>query len=205
VGVKTTSIALEFSDMKAHSANTIAVVALSLMVAGCAGDGTSSFLPGSMTTGSVDQSAATPVASKSNPTCLTLASQIDALNKEGIPDKVSKAAAKKYKLKGTDITKADELNKANNEFQAKCSDYPPAPTVAAVIPPEKPAATAATATKPAKVAKAKPPVPAQKPVAQAIAPENTSAGAAGAVPAGSVSSGAVAETAAAPSAAPSGY
>jgi hypothetical protein len=200
VGVKTTSIALEFSDMKAHSANTIAVVALSLMVAGCAGDGTSSFLPGSMTTGSVDQSAATPVASKSNnPTCLTLASQIDALNKEGIPDKVSKAAAKKYKLKPSEITKADELNKANFEFQSKCSDYPPAPIVSAPIP-EKSAA--APATKTTKVAKAKPPVPAQKPVAQAIAPENTSAAA---VPAGSVSSGAVAETAAAPSSAPSGY
>jgi hypothetical protein len=203
VGVKTTSIALEFSDMKAHSANTIAVVALSLMVAGCAGDGTSSFLPGSMTTGSVDQSAATPVASKSNnPTCLTLASQIDALNKEGIPDKVSKAAAKKYKLKPSEITKADELNKANFEFQSKCSDYPPAPIVSAPIP-EKSAA--APATKTTKVSKAKPAVPAQKPVAQAIAPENTSAGAAGAVPAGSVSSGAVAETAAAPSSAPSGY
>src|SRR5262245_9414148 len=110
--------------MKAHSANTIAVVALSLMVAGCAGDGSSSFLPGSMSTGSIDQStAASAVATRSNPVCLTLASQIDALNKEGIPDKVSKAASKKYKLKATDIAKADELNRANNEFQAKCSEY----------------------------------------------------------------------------------
>jgi hypothetical protein len=173
--------------MTAHQVRTIAIVSLTVMAAGCSQDGT--IFPGSggMNTSSVDQTSAQS-GSKSNPLCLTLASQIDALNKEGIPDKVSKAAIKKYKLKGSDIAKADELNKANSEFQTKCSDYPPAPTVAAVLPPEK-------AEKPAtKVAKAKPPIPSPKsaPAATALAPENTSP---------STSSGAVAETAAAPSAA----
>ena len=68
--------------------------------------------------------------------CLTLASQIEALNTEGVSDKVSKAAAKKYKLKATDLTKADELNKANTEFQTKCSNYPPRVAAAAPVEPE---------------------------------------------------------------------
>ena len=51
---------------------------------------------------------------------------------------MSKAAAKKYKLKSTDLTKADELNKANTEFQGKCSSYPP--RVAATAPVEPVAA-----------------------------------------------------------------
>jgi hypothetical protein len=187
VGVNDDLNRLESSDMTAHSVRTIAIAALTVMAAGCSNDGT--MFPGSgggLSTSSVDP--ASQSASKSNPLCLTLASQIDALNKEGIPDKVSKAALKKYKLKGSDLAKADELNKANSEFQTKCSDYPPAPTVAAVLPPEK-------AEKPAtKVAKAKPPIPSPKsaPAAAALAPENTSP---------STSSGAVAETAAAPSAA----
>ena len=73
--------------------------------------------------------------------CLTLASQIEALNTEGVSDKVSKAAAKKYKLKATDLTKADELNKANTEFQGKCSSYPP--RVAAAAPTARKDAAAA--------------------------------------------------------------
>ncbi len=50
-------------------------------------------------------------------------------------DKVSKAAAKKYKLKATDLSKADELNKANTEFQGKCSSYPPRVAATAPIEP----------------------------------------------------------------------
>jgi hypothetical protein len=178
--------------MTAQSVRTIAIVALTVVAAACSNDGTMFPGSGGLSTSSVDPSSSQ--SARSNPLCLTLASQIDALNKEGIPDKVSKAALKKYKLKGSDIAKADELNKANSEFQTKCSEYPPAPTVAAVLPPEKP-------EKPAvKVAKAKPPIPSPKsaPATTALAPENT-------VPpssaSSSASSGAVAETAAAPSSA----
>ena len=79
-----------------------------------------------LNTGSVNPQTAAGTQSKSQEAlCLTLASQIEALNTEGVSDKVSKAAAKKYKLKATDLTKADELNKANTEFQGKCSSYPP--------------------------------------------------------------------------------
>jgi hypothetical protein len=97
--------------------------------------------------------------------CLTLTSQIEALNSEGVSDKVSKAAAKKYKLKPTDLAKADELNKANTEFQTKCSSYPPR---VATIAPIEPVST--TTTPPKAVAKVKAPLPTPKPVAAAAAP-----------------------------------
>jgi len=151
--------------MKARS-TAASAIALICLLAGCAQDGT--LAPSGFNTSSIDQQQnATKQASKSqDAVCLTLASQIEALNGEGVSDKVSKAAAKKYKLKSTDLAKADELNKANTEFQTKCSNFPPRPTVAAAT--TEPAATAA-ALKVA--AKAKPPVPAPKPVAAAMAPQ----------------------------------
>jgi hypothetical protein len=152
--------------MKAR-ATAASATALILLLAGCSQDGTLS--TSGLNTSSIDQQNATKQASKSqDAVCLTLTSQIEALNTEGIPDKVAKAAAKKYKLKPTDITKADELNKANTEFQTKCSSYPPRPTVAAVTTEPAPTATSTAAPK---VAKAKPPVPAPKPVAAAMAPQ----------------------------------
>jgi hypothetical protein len=158
--------------MKAHSAHAIAIVLLSVAAAGCAQNGT--LLTGDLDTASIDQQAAAQPTAKANPLCLTLASQIEALNKDGIPEKVAKAAAKKYRLKNSDLTKADELNKANAEFQTKCSDYPPPPTVAVATPmpppvekPKKPAAKVAS--------KSKPPAPAAKPVASAVPPETTGA------------------------------
>lgn len=152
--------------MKAR-ATAASATALICLLAGCAQDGTLS--PSGFNTASIDQQSATKQASKSqDAVCLTLASQIEALNGEGVSDKVAKAAAKKYKLKSTDLAKADELNKANTEFQTKCSNFPPKPaaTTATTEP-----APAAGATKVA--AKAKPPVPAPKPVAAAMAPQTS--------------------------------
>jgi hypothetical protein len=143
--------------MKAHPATFTATIIIATMVAGCAPDGT---LTG-LNTSSINQEAAMaqPTA---DPACVTLASQIDALNQEGVGDKVSKAAAKKYKMKSGDLTKADALNKAHAEFQTKCSSYPPSPVVAAAEP-----APAAAKTS------AKPPVPSPKPVASAMMPQGT--------------------------------
>ena len=142
--------------MKAHSATFAATFVIAAMVAGCAPDGT---LTG-LNTASINQEAAMAQLPKADPACVTLASQIDTLNQEGIGDKVSKAAAKKYKMKSADLAKADALNKAHAEFQTKCSSYPPSPVVAAAEPVEAPP-------------KAKPPVPSPKPVAAAMAPQPT--------------------------------
>src|SRR4029079_4557341 len=123
--------------------NIIYAATIACALAGCANDGS---LSTGLNTGSVNpQTAATSASKSQEALCLTLASQIEALNTEGIPDKVSKAAAKKYKLKAADLTKADELNKANTEFQGKCSSYPP--RVAATAPIEPVTKDTATATK----------------------------------------------------------
>ena len=153
--------------------NLIYAAAMACMLAGCANDGS---LSTGLNTGSVNP--ATAQAAKSQEAlCLTLASQIEALNTEGVSDKVSKAAAKKYKLKAADLTKADELNKANTEFQGKCSSYPPRVAAAAPVEPaSKDTAAAAKEAPKVAAAKAKPAVPAQKPVASAMAaPETTQA------------------------------
>ena len=104
-----------------------------LALAGCAnmegfGNG------GSMTTASV---APQP---KIDPACIVLASQIDTLRGEGVPDKIAKAATNKYKMKSADLVKADQLNKANAEFQAKCSTLPPRPDQSASASPPASAA-----------------------------------------------------------------
>jgi hypothetical protein len=153
--------------MKRHPAK-LAAILIAALAAGCAQDGTLA----SLNTGSINPPDGSQQAA-SNPVCLTLASQIAALNKDGISDKVEKAAAKKYKMKSADLAKANELNKANAEFQAKCSSYPPPTTMAAAAPAAS--APQAGATKPevaakTNVAKRNPPVPAQKPIAAATAP-----------------------------------
>ena len=148
--------------MKARSGPT-AVVFAALIAAGCANDGS---LTSGLNTSSIDSGSSTQ-ASKQDPACMTLAAQIEALNRDGTADKVSKAAAKKYKLKTEDLAKADELNKANTEFQSKCSPYPPKPVVATTTIPDTPKATTTPAAAPKKVAakKTTPPVPTAKPPA----------------------------------------
>jgi hypothetical protein len=155
--------------MKARSAPTAAIL-VALLAAGCAQDGT--LTTGGLNTSAIDQAGA---QSKSDPACLTLAAQIEALNRDGTVDRVSKAAAKKYTLKTADLAKADELNKANTEFQTKCSAYPPRPVVAATTTSTMTttATTTTAATKDAKDTKEKkvaakkttPPVPTVKPPA----------------------------------------
>ncbi len=143
--------------MKAHTAPAATAIVLAILAAGCAPDGTLATL----NTSSITPAEET-AAMKADPACVTLASQIDALNEERIPEKLAKAAKKKYKMKSADIAKADALNKAHSEFQTKCSSYPPAPVVAE-----------ADAPAPKVAAKPKPPVPAPKPVAAAMAPQQS--------------------------------
>ncbi|MEI9902205.1 MAG: hypothetical protein WDN31_21365 [Hyphomicrobium sp.] len=173
--------------MTARSNAIYAAAALACLLGGCA-DGS---LGSAFNTGSIDpqKQAANEQAEKSKQAlCNTLISQIDALNNEGTSDKVAKAAAKKYKLKATDLSKADELNKANAEFQGKCSDFPPRVAATAPIEPvttaTAPAAASTTpATKTAATAKAKPATPTPKPVAAAaMAPQETASPTSSAMP-----------------------
>jgi hypothetical protein len=147
--------------MKALSASTVAILG-TFLFAGCAQDGT-------LTTGTLNPSITGPQTAdapqaKTAAACLTLASEIEALNKHGIAEKVSKAAAKKYKMKSADLAKAAELNKANAEFQSRCSNYPPPANVAETDPAADAQASKKTAAKPP------PPIPAPKPIVAAAAP-----------------------------------
>jgi outer membrane murein-binding lipoprotein Lpp len=94
----------------------MAVMLAGMLLAGCAGDSTD----GLFTTGALSQTA-----SKVDPACVTLAASIDGLRKEGIAEKIEKAAAKKYKMTATDLKKADQLTKANADFQTRCSTVGP--------------------------------------------------------------------------------
>jgi hypothetical protein len=94
--------------------------------------------------------AAPPSQPAVDPVCVSLNNQIETLRREGVQTKVENAAAKKYKLTPADITKADQLNKANADFQAKCGPkLPGAQTASApgqgVVVPATPAAAAPVA------------------------------------------------------------
>ena len=99
-------------------ASSTALFLASIMLAGCAGEGTD----GLFTTGSLSSQAA--AEAKADPACVTLAASIEGLRKEGIAEKIEKAAAKKYKMTATDLKKADQLTKASADFQARCSTLP---------------------------------------------------------------------------------
>jgi len=105
-----------------------ALAAGSALLAGCADSNALFGNSANLTTASVTPAA----APKADPVCATLTAQIDTLRKEGIADKIEKASLKKYKMTTAELVKADQLNKSNADFQAKCSTYKP--TVASVAP-----------------------------------------------------------------------
>jgi outer membrane murein-binding lipoprotein Lpp len=125
-------------------ASSQALVLAGVLLAGCAMEGGDNIF----TTGSLTGQQAS--ADKSDPACVTLASRIETLRKEGIQDKIEKAAAKRYKMTQADLGKADQLNKANAEFQSRCSTVPVKPTTAEAPAAADPVAKAA----PKKAAKA---------------------------------------------------
>lgn len=120
---------------------SLAALALAAALAGCAGT------DNPLTTASVQPAAETTAATKVDPACVTLTSQIDQLRKEGVADKIEKAAAKKYKMTPADLAKANELNRANAEFQTRCSTITPRPAqqAAATAPAQAVGAPAAQA------------------------------------------------------------
>ena len=125
-----------------------AMVVASVALAGCAGEGNE----GIFTTGALGTQASAPEA-RVDPACVTLSSRIESLRKEGIADKIEKAAAKKYKMTQGDLSKADQLTKANTEFQFRCSTIMPRSVAADSEPMPAPAPKA----KPPKAASAAPP------------------------------------------------
>jgi hypothetical protein len=112
----------------AFRAASVALLLSGALLAGCAGDGSEGSF---FTTGALGDNSATAEA-KADPACVALTSRIEGLRKEGIAEKIEKASAKKYKMTQADLSKADQLTKANAEFQARCSVVSAKPTTAQV-------------------------------------------------------------------------
>lgn len=132
--------------MLVRSTMIFALATGTALLAGCADNNSLFGNSSNLTTASVAPvAAATP---KTDPACAALASQIDGLRKEGIADKIEKAAQKKYKLTTAELAKADQLNKTNADFQGKCSNYKPVMASAATTPaaPAMPAKVTAAAS-----------------------------------------------------------
>ncbi len=101
----------------------VAVTALGLLTA-CSGDLTSPFSNDNLTTSAV----APPPAPIVNPSCVALNSRIDSLRREGVADRAAQAATGKtatVQIQRSSLAKLAELDKANAEFQAKCSALGP--------------------------------------------------------------------------------
>jgi hypothetical protein len=130
------------------AAKALALAGVAGLLAGCAGEGGDLF-----TTGALGTSA----EAKLDPMCVSLASRIEALRKEGIAEKIEKAAAKKYKMTQSDLNKADQLTKANADFQLRCSTIMPKSATADPMPePATPAPKAKASPKAASAATAQP-------------------------------------------------
>lgn len=128
--------------MKLKTVIAASAVVLSASLAGCASDGSLA-----LSTGSIGENANT-AESKINPVCVTLMARIDQLRKEGTPERLAKVAAGKTKtanVKREALARMTELDKANAEFQQKCSTLAaPAPAK----PAASPKAAAATTSQP---------------------------------------------------------
>jgi len=101
-------------------ASSQALVLGGLVLAGCAEGSDNIFTTGSLASGQ-------PAV---DPACVTLVARIETLRKEGIADKIEKAAARRYRMTRADLGKASQLTKANAEFQERCSTVRPATTAA---------------------------------------------------------------------------
>jgi len=111
-------------------------ICTALVLGACAND----TLIGGLTP-SAQPTAALPAKPAVDPACTTLAARIDGLRKDGVVDRMEAAAKGKgstVKVKRESLGQIAELEKANLEFQAKCSTLPRA----AVVPPVKTAAAA---------------------------------------------------------------
>jgi hypothetical protein len=128
----------------------LAALAMTAFAGGCANDSPSFFTTGSLS----EPVAVTKVAL--DPACVTLASQIDGLRKEGTVERLEKAADGKtstVSVQRASLTKQAQLNKANAEFISKCGPALPKSTVAAATLPAAataPVAAALATTAPAK-------------------------------------------------------
>jgi len=92
-----------------------------------------------MTTQSIPAQAPTTVAQapKADPACYSLQQRIDTLRRDGVTERIEKASVGKsatVAVKRSSLAQAAELDKANAEFQARCSTLGARPMQAQLAP-----------------------------------------------------------------------
>jgi hypothetical protein len=108
-------------------ASLMAFALATVLLAGCAGEGNDNIF----TTGAIGSQGKTARAEPNvDAACISLAARIDGLRRDGIAEKIEKASVKKYKMTQVDFARADQLIKANAEFQIKCATVIAKPTTA---------------------------------------------------------------------------
>lgn len=143
--------------MTARSIVLPAAFALATLLSGCASDSSGMFGGSTLTTSAVEEKP------KVDPACVALQAKIDSLRQDGVTDRAAQAAATgkstTVSVKRASLTQLAELDRANAEFQSKCSTLGPrAMPAAAAVPAPAPAAAkpaakvAAKASKPAAAA-----------------------------------------------------
>lgn len=154
--------------MLAKSLRALPAAAAAVLLGACASDVGNGGLFSTASVAPATPEVASMSKPKVDPQCVTLASQIETLRKEGTIDRLEKAAAgksDKVQVKRTAIAKQAELNKANVEFQVKCAPRIPttneaaAPAAAPQTVAAAPAAAAAKSVATKAVAKAAPAAP----------------------------------------------
>ncbi len=146
--------------LKTRAPLVVAAMTAALVLGACSA--TDGLLGGATTTSAI------PEKPRVDPACVTLASQIDTLRKDGVADRVAEAAKGKsatVNVKRESLGKVAELNKANADFQAKCGTVAPT-AINSASTPQAPAlakavssAPVATAVKAKTAAVAAPAVP----------------------------------------------
>jgi hypothetical protein len=107
-----------------------------LALAGCSGGSGENLL----TTSSINQPQKVAAKPSVDPVCASLSNQINATRQEGTPARVNAVSTGKTRMvtiKRASLAKMAELDRLNNEFQAKCSKVPMQQTaaVASTAPP----------------------------------------------------------------------
>ncbi len=132
-------------DMQIKHVIAPTILTTALLFGGCAADG--SLIGTNLTTSSTTPAKPIAEAPKIDPACIQLTARIDAIRKDGIVDRVEKVSTGKSKTVSvyrSSLAKMAELDRANAEFQAKCSTWPN--KTAAVAPAKAAAAPAAAKT-----------------------------------------------------------
>ncbi|WP_072391126.1 hypothetical protein [Hyphomicrobium sp. CS1GBMeth3] len=136
--------------MQTTSAKLALAIGGALLLAGCSSS--SGLFGNALTTQSISTSpnGTAVAAGKVDPTCTALAQRIETLRSDGLTERLEKAGTGKsstVSVKRDSLAKAAELDKANAEFQAKCSTVPrPVQQAAASTAPAGASAGSAPAT-----------------------------------------------------------